>query len=162
MIKKILDFLGKIGNAILWPFRKFILNRVLKKLKNFETEIMEEFLFLLLKFIRLMCCLDKSYRRNIENFEAIYVFESEKSKDGQILVSAIFKNGKMSVKEKEIPNPTVKVIFKDCQTLWNFLTNSHPDIFAFVLDGKLRYEGNLNYILKFGYMAMHLKKMLLP
>jgi hypothetical protein len=147
----------KIIDSILRPFRTFFFNRTLKKIiKHLETDIMDDFLELLLKFIRLMLCLDHHYRRNIENFNARYAFRSE---DGTIAASAIFKDNKMTVKKNEITDTNVTVIFKDCKALWEFLTNSNPDVFAFVLDNKLRYNGNLNYLMKFGYMAMHLKVM---
>jgi len=162
MMQKILNILSKIFNILMWPFRKILHIFLSKKLiQQIEAGLMEDFLIILLKVIRLACHLDKKYRRNIEQFNARYVFRSE-NEGKQIIASAIFKDNKIIVMEKEIPDPTVKVFFDSPATLWNFLTNSHPDIFAFVLDNKLRYEGNLNYLMKFGYMGMHLKKMLLP
>ena len=32
-----------------------------------------------------------------------------------------------------------------------------PDVFTFVLENKLSWDGNINYVLKFAYMAKHLK-----
>jgi hypothetical protein len=107
--------------------------------------------------MRLVFYLDPRYRKNIEGFEARYVFESE---DGTVAASAVFKNGRMRVKTRAVPDPTVRVVFRDDHALWQFLMADDPDVFAFVLGNKLRYEGNLNYLLKFGYMAKQLKRML--
>jgi len=144
-------------NAILNIFRKFSLKRTIKKIiKRIETELLDDFLELLLKVIRLVLCVDRKYRRNIKDFNARYAFRSQ---DGEIAASAIFKNNKMKVKKDEIPDTNVTVIFKDGKALWEFLMAPDPDVFAFVLENKLSYEGNLNYLMKFGYMAKHLKVM---
>lgn len=136
-------------------FRKFSLKRTVKKLFNtIETEFMDDFLELLLKGLRLMLCLDRKYRKNIEGFNARYAFQSE---DGKIAASAIFKNNKMKVKNNAIDNTNVTVTFKDGKALWEFLMGKNPDVFNFILESKLSYEGNANYVLKFAYMATHLK-----
>ncbi len=144
-------------NIMLHPFRKFSLKRSIKKMiKRIETELLDDFLELLLKAVRLVLCVDRKYRRNIKDFNARYAFRSQ---DGEIAASAIFKNNKMKVKKDEIPDTNVTVIFKDGKALWEFLMAPDPDVFAFVLENKLSYEGNLNYLMKFGYMAKHLKFM---
>ncbi|NIN18182.1 MAG: hypothetical protein GTN53_10405 [Candidatus Aminicenantes bacterium] len=111
---------------------------------------------MLLRIIRLTLCLDRGYRRNIKDFNARYAFRSE---DGRIAASAIFKNNKMKMKKDAIEDTNVTVVFKDGKTLWEFLMADDPDVFSFVLENKLRYEGNLNYLLKFGYMSKRLKLM---
>lgn len=140
-------------------FRKFILNRAVKKIKKIinciETDLMDEFLELLLKIFRLVFCLNiAGFRENIKDFNARYTFRTEK---GKIAASAIFKDDKMTVEEEEIPDTNVTVIFKDGKALWEFLMAGNPDVFAFVLANKLSYKGNLNYLMKFAYMAVHLK-----
>ncbi len=150
----ILNIFRKIANF----FRKFFFKRVLKKItlviREIETELMDDFLEILLKIVRLVLCLDHKFRRNIENFNARYAFRSE---NGKIAASAVFKNNKMKVKKKAIKNTNVTVIFKDGKALWEFMMADEPDVFAFLLESKLRYEGNVNYIMKFAYMAKHLK-----
>jgi len=144
-------------NVVLNIFRRFSLKRAVKKMINrIETGALDDFLELLLKVIRLVLCVDRKYRRNIKDFDARYAFRSQ---DGKIAASAVFKNNKMKVKKEEIPNTNVTVLFKDGKALWEFLMAPDPDVFAFVLQNKLSYEGNLNYLLKFGYMAKHLKVM---
>ena len=144
-------------NFILKPFRKLFQKRGLKKIIScIETELLDDFLEMLFKVIRLTLCLDRDYRRNIEGFNARYAFRSE---DGRIAASAIFKKNKMKVKKDAVADTNVTVFFKDGKTLWEFLMADDPDVFSFVLENKLRYEGNLNYLLKFGYMSKRLKLM---
>ena len=142
-------------NTILNFFRKFSLKRTIKKMINSkETELMDDFLELLLKALRLVLCLDRKYRKNIEDFNARYAFRSQ---DGKIASSAIFKNNKMKVKKNAVEDTNVTVIFKDGKVLWEFLMGKNPDIFAFILESKLSYKGNANYVLKFAYMATYMK-----
>lgn len=143
----------KIANA----FRNFMLKRVVKKIKkalaNIETNLMDDFLELLLNMIRLALLIDPKFRRNIEDFSARYTFRSQ---DHKIAASAVFDKNKLKVSNKQLDNTNVTVIFKDGKALWEFLMSKNPDVFAFILENKLNYKGNLNYILKFGYMARHL------
>lgn len=144
-------------NFILKPFRKLFRKRGLKKMIScIKTELLDDFLEMLFRVIRLTLCLDRGYRRNIEGFNARYAFRSE---DGRIAASAIFKKNKMKVKKDAVADTNVTVLFKDGKTLWEFLMADDPDVFSFVLENKLRYEGNLNYLLKFGYMSKRLKLM---
>lgn len=153
-MKPIVKFFVKIFNF----FRKFFLKRLVKKITKvincIETDLMDKFLETLLGVIRLVICLDEKFARNIKGFKARYAFRSEK---GKIAASAIFAKDKMKVKKNAVPDTNVTVIFKDGKTLWEFLMADNPDVFSFVLENKLRYEGNLNYLLKFAYMAKHMK-----
>lgn len=142
--------LGKFRSLLLRP----VMRRLASSVSKIEAGLLDVFLENLLRTIRLALFLDPRFRKNIEDFDARYVFESE---DGRVAASAIFRNGRMRVKTVAIPDPTVKVTFRDDLCLWQFLMADDPDVFAFVLGNKLRYEGNLNYLLKFGYMAKHLK-----
>jgi len=142
-------------DSILKPFRKFSLKRTIGKIiKGIETNLLDDFLELLLKAVRLILRLDRKYRRNIKGFNARYAFQSQ---DGKIAASAIFENNKMKVKNKTIPDTNVTVIFKDGKALWEFLMAKNPDVFEFLLENKISWEGNINYLLKFAYMAKHLQ-----
>jgi hypothetical protein len=144
-------------NPIMKPFRILFQKRGLKKMTScVKTELLDDFLEMLLRVIRLTLCVDHGYRRNIKDFNARYAFRSE---DGRIAASAIFKNNKMKMKMDAVEDTNVTVVFKDGKTLWEFLMADDPDVFSFVLENKLRYEGNLNYLLKFGYMSKRLKLM---
>jgi len=150
-----MKFISNVMNFFPNIFRKIVLKRLVKKIANrIQNNFLDDFLELLLKMVRLVSCVDKDFRRNIEGFNARYAFKSE---DGKIAASAIFKNNKMQVLTDEIKDTNITVIFKDGQALWKFLFSGDPDIFEFILQNKLRYTGNLNYILKFGYMATHLR-----
>jgi hypothetical protein len=142
---------------LLKPLHKFFLDRALKKMiMSIETQLLDDFLETLLKVVRLALILDHHYRRNIQGFNARYAFQDE---DGQIAASAIFADGKMKVKKSIIEDTNVTITFKNGKALWEFLMSKNPDVFSFVLENKIRYEGNINYMLKFGYMAKHLQVM---
>ena len=121
-----------------------------------ENDLLDDFLETLLKAVRLALILDPHYRRNIQRFDATYAFQDE---EGQIAASAIFKNGKMKVKKYKIEDTNVTITFKNGKALWEFLMSRNPDVFSFLLENKIRYEGNINYMMKFGYMAKHLQVM---
>jgi hypothetical protein len=146
-----------MSNILLKPVRKFFLDRALKKMiTSIETDLLDDFLETLLKVVGLALILDHHYRRNIQGFNARYAFRDE---EGKIAASAIFQDGKMKVKKYQIEDTNVTVIFKNGKALWEFFMSKNPDVFSFVLESKIRYEGNPNYILKFGYMAKHLQVM---
>ena len=145
--------------------RRFFLRRVQKQIKkvidNIETDLMDDFLELLLDMMRLVFYLNiKHYRDNIKNFKATYNF---KSQDGRIAAAAVFANNKMKMKREKVsdkdPNLKVTVTFSDGRALWKFLMAGTPDVFNSLLKRELDYEGNLNYLLKFAYMSLHLKTM---
>lgn len=153
-MKPIVNFFRKIVNF----FRKFFLKRLVKKITKvincIETELMDKFLETLLRVIRLVLCLDDKFARNINGFNAKYTFCD---RGGKIAASAIFAKNKMKMKKTAVPDATVTVTFVDGKSLWEFLMADNPDVFAFVLENKLQYEGNLNYLMKFAYMAKHMK-----
>ncbi len=153
--------IGNFFKAILNFFRKiflekWLLRKIGKIIKDVEGDLMDFFLETLLKVIRIFICIDKKFAKNIQGFNAKYVFKSE---DNKIAASAIFANNKMKVKKKAITDPDVNitVVFKDSKALFEFLMAEDPDVFAFILESKISYEGNVNYLMKFAYMAMHLK-----
>jgi len=123
-------------------------------LKSMEDEAAETFLETLLLFMKFKFMLDASYKRNIENFDGRYQF---RSKDGQITVFVEFKNGEMHIKEELNEDVNVTVIFKNGQSLVNFLLSENKDILRGLLHNEMRIIGNLNYIYKFAFMANHLQ-----
>lgn len=107
----------------------------------------------LLNLMGLVLRLDKKYRRNIENFDAVYAFTD---KAGDFYIAAIFRNNTLSVSRKKVENPTFTLIFKDNEALVKLLFSGAPDILNAMLNQEVDFEGNINYMSKFGYMAMHL------
>jgi hypothetical protein len=136
-------------------WRRWLLGRAVRRLAaSLESALMDDLLECLLGTLRLAFRVDESLRKNIAGFDARYVFRS-RSRD--IAASAVFGRSKMTVRRSGVSQPDVAVTFKDGKALRDFLFAENPDVFAFVLESKLTYEGNLNYLLKFSYMARHLK-----
>ena len=142
--------------SILNPFRRFRHNRLEKKLKAMiQPWLLDKFLETLLRFMQLTFLLDKGYRRNIEKpFRGRYTFQS---KDGKIASSAVFRNGRMKVKKKRIDDTDVTVTFENGDVLKKFLFNDDPDVIGALMRQEASFEGNLNYLVKFAYMAKHLQ-----
>lgn len=124
--------------------------------ESFDSEVTEEFLELLLNAMRISYVFNKDFRKNIEGFEGRYLF---KSRDGNITVAAIFKNGKLNVKEKEIGNTDMTVGFRNAKALRDFIFSPKPDILGSILRQDVVVDGNFNYMFKFAYMAKHLQLM---
>jgi hypothetical protein len=114
----------------------------------------EELLVALLDGMKILFCVSREFRKNIENFEGSYVFQSVK---GKFVVSALFRNGKMKVKKKAVPEPNITVNFKDSHALLNFLFSPKPDVLGAMLKQEVVLDGNLNYLYKFAYMANHVR-----
>ncbi len=145
---------------LLWPIRMILMRKTRKKfVKCLEEESLDFFLTTILRLMDLYFFLNKNFRRNITGFDARYAF---KSIDGRIDASVIFKGSKMKVKNYEIDNTNVTVIFKDGKALKGFLFADSPDIIGAILNGDVKYTGNLNYLAKFAYMANHLKYQFAP
>ena len=123
----------------------------------FSGELAEEFLKTLLTLMQIVFVVDHDYRRNIKNFTGRYQFLS---KDGQLTMAAVFKEGRMEVLERRIADPHITVTFRDGQTLINFLITPRQDILGAMLRHDVETRGNLNYLNKFAYMAKQLQHML--
>ena len=143
-----------IVNRLINLYWKWLEKRVEKKLlKSIQSETSEEFLELLLKLMRLAFKVDKEFRRNIEGFKGKCQFRSI---DNSVTMAAVFDGKELKVKEELLPDPNVSVIFKDGQSLMNYLL-SDRDILKLVLNNEVVLKGNTNYMLKFGFMANHLQ-----
>ena len=123
-------------------------------LKCLESEAAEEFLELLLKLMSLVFKIDKDFQRNIKGFTGRYQFRSV---DNSVTIAALFTGKDLQVKEKLIPDPDVSVIFKDGRSIMNYLLATDKDILRLMLNNEVVLKGNVNYMLKFGYMANHLQ-----
>lgn len=136
-------------------FRKWWRRRVERRfVECLESEAAEEFLELLLKLMSLAFKIEKDFRRNIEGFRGQYQFRSV---DNSVTVAALFDGKGLKVKERLIPDADVTVIFKDGKSLLNYLLATDRDILRLVLNNEVVLKGNVNYVLKFGYMANHLQ-----
>jgi hypothetical protein len=119
-----------------------------------ESETAETFLEVLLKLMGLVFFLDRDFRRNIQDFNARYLFCSQ---DRQITVAAVFKNRRLKVREEWIDNTHITVCFRDAKALMGLLLTPKPDILGSMLRQDITLDGNLNYLYKFAYMAKHLQ-----
>lgn len=143
------------ANALLRPVRNFFLSRKVKQMKTaIENRSLDHFLEMLLGGMQLLFAVSPAFRKNIRDFNARYCF---KSKDGSIAASAVFKNDRMVMKRNAIDNTSITVVFDSGKTLWEFLFSDDPNVFDFILENRLGYTGNLNYMLKFGYLAKHVR-----
>lgn len=136
-------------------------NDLLKSaLKSFSdcltSEVAEEFLQLLLGLMSVVFLIDHDFRKNIEGFNGRYQF---KSKDGCITVAALFGDDRLEVREEEIPDPDITVLFKDGKALMGYLLTPKPDILGSMLRQEVSLDGNLNYLYKFAFMAKRLQLM---
>jgi hypothetical protein len=142
-------------------FYQFVQKRHEKKIrllqpqlkKHLEGTIVEGVLLVLLNMMSLMFLIDKAYRRNIKGFKAKYNFRSA---DNAISVSCAFNGRRMKVSKDLRDEANVTVCFRDEDSFTAFLTGGDPDILNYMLENKLSYEGNLNYVMKFAYMSLHL------
>jgi hypothetical protein len=121
-----------------------------RQLMGFVTD---KFLEALLKGMDLAFWLSKGYRRNIENFEARYVFRSAQER---VDATVDFKDGDMVVHEDALDDYHVRVTFRDPAALRSFLFSKNQDILDSLLKNEVSVEGNLNYIYKFGFMGRDL------
>lgn len=94
-----MNTLLKIFNYLIHPVKGFKLITEIRRLKrNMEEDATDLFLSILLSAMSLVFLFDRKFRRNIENFDAKYVFR-DKTKD--VYTGVIFKNSTMHLSEKK-------------------------------------------------------------
>jgi hypothetical protein len=119
--------------------------------------VTDRFLELLLAGMDIAFVLSRSFRRNIKDFKARYVFEAG---DGRVAATADFVNGNMRPSEYAKSPWTVRVRFVSTEAFWRFLFSKDQDILTSVLNNEVEVEGNINYLYKFGFMARELQRRL--
>ena len=145
-------FFEELVNIML--IRRFRMNLLAQKLNDaLSAEITEEGFKLLLKGMALFALIDPEFSKNLKNFNGRYLF---KTINRPVNVAVTCKDGKMSVYEKTLQHYNVRVDFKDYKAVVDFLTDPDLDVLDQMLNQKLQFSGNLNYLYKFGYMARHL------
>lgn len=156
-------------NWLLNPYWRIQRRLARKKFVNqVHEEVTEEFLKILLQFLRISCCLDKYLRRSIKDFNGQIEFRSENK---EIRVLAEFKDGylvprELAPNEQLVPPANAGIVFKDPKAVKNFLLppgglKGRRDVLRALLNNEIRLEGNLNYIYRFGFLATHLQRHLL-
>ena len=136
-----------------WTIRRFS-RPIIRELSGAATD---RFLELLLRSMDLAFVLCKSFRRNIESFNARYVFTTG---DGEVDVTADFSDADMRVYDHAKDEFNVRVTFSDPSALRRFLFGKDQDILNSLLANEVEVNGNLNYLYKFGFMAKDLGRRL--
>ena len=135
-----------------------------KFVNQVQEEVTEEFLKILLQFLRFSCYLDAYLRRSIKDFNGRIELRSD---DKDIRVLAEFKNGRLNPKELKpdeelVPPANASIVFKNPEAVKNFLLpegglEGRRDVLRSYLNNEIRLEGNFNYIYRFGFLATHLQ-----
>lgn len=134
-----------------------LLNSASKRfLDCLSSEFAEDFLQLLLGLMSVVIMVHRDFRKNVQRFNGRYQF---KSMDGGIAVAALFGNNRLEVREEEIQNQDITVLFKDGKALMGYLLTPKPDILGSMLRQEVSLAGNLNYLYKFAFMAKRLQLM---
>jgi len=142
-------------------FAPFFYRRLLQAFLNESIDKITEHPILLLRGMQAyLYLLDRQYRKkNLAGFEGVYVFSlkgtSEKSK-GKKEFSATFRNNNMYVHDGPLEEWDVHITFEDAAGMRAFLFSEDDDMLNAILEDKVRTEGNLNYLYKFGFMARYL------
>ena len=123
-------------------------------LDSLQNEAAEAFLKGLFFLMQVKCAIDPAFRRNIEDFQAVYQF---KGKDDGFGVLLEFADDDLSFREGLTDEATITIIFKDGGGLIRFLISQKKDVFQALLHNEVQVSGNLNYIYKLGFMANHLQ-----
>lgn len=122
---------------------------------QFRGTMTDQFLELLLRGMEIAFALSKSYRKNIEGYQATYVF---KTRDGTVGVTVLFDNGKMSVDSEARPSCDTLVTYKNASALFGYLLAKEPDTLDAILAASVEVEGNLNNVYRYGFLARDLMR----
>lgn len=124
-------------------------------IKRMNSNNMDKLLELGLIAMKWLFVLSPEYRENIKGFNGKIAFTTV---DGKLGATAVFGNGiffpVMKVKRTALPNANVTLTFSDGHSMASFITEPSPDIISGLLDNKLNFKGNVNYILRFVYLTM--------
>ncbi len=111
------------------------------------------FLEALLSGMQVAFALSRSYRRNIEDFEAIFVF---RTRDDRVGATAVFSKGRLTVESDPRPVFDTRISFRDADGLRNSLLAGDANLLETMLSDPVDAEGNLSNLYRFGYLAKEL------
>lgn len=123
--------------------------------RNMSGAKADAFLTVLLKLMSLFLRINPKFRRNIKDFEAVYVFTD---KSGKLYVTASFGNNRLRVRQRRVEKFNFKLTFTDGRALFKLLLSPAPDVLDAVLNQQVDFVGNINYLNKFAYMALTLRQ----
>lgn len=145
---------------------RIIAHRLLEKLRqdfinHMNSGRMEILLEVALKVMSLLFFLSPEYRKSIEGFNGVIAFKTD---DGVLGVTAVFCRRflmpALVVKSRALPNANVTIDFCSGKEMASFITQANPDIISGMLDNKLNFNGNLNYILRFVFLARDISEII--
>ena len=84
------------------------------------------------------------------DFNAAFLFTT---RDGQLSVHVIFRDGQMKVGRGPLSRPQVTILFKEADHMRAFFSEG-ADLFAMLLKNDITFEGNLTYLARFGHLSV--------
>lgn len=112
---------------------------------------------LLFEAVSLRFKLDKEFRKLIKNdsstFNQTIAFSTGDGNDADpIDLHVIFRDGKMEVRRGKPDDADVIIFFKDKNVIESLSKSPASEVFDYLLQGKIHFQGNLSYVLKFAYI----------
>jgi hypothetical protein len=117
-----------------------------------NVRLTDGFLEALLRGMQVAFTLNPEYRRNIEGFDAVFVF---RSKDG-VGATAVFHDGTLNVESEPRPVFDTRISFRNAEGLRNSLLAGDANLLDTMLTDPIDAEGNLSNLYRFGYLAKEL------
>ncbi len=99
---------------------------------------------------------DPNFRKEIFNQETGFIynarllFTTENSAEN---LTVVFDQGKVDISNKSIPDPTIKLIFKNPKDLAKLYRTSPQDTMVMLLKNNFRYEGCLTDVARFSFLT---------
>ncbi|MBA7617709.1 hypothetical protein ES703_25025 [subsurface metagenome] len=118
-----------------------------KEIENFKEQ---------LNLLAMIFDTRRKMRREISNEKTGFVFNAKyqfTTKDDEVNVYVIFKDGKMTVGEGKIEDPNITIYYKDKETLANLYNKSAEESLDYLLTNEMGYIGNMSYLTKFSYLT---------
>ena len=131
--------------------------------KEVEGEIAEGLLRWLVRGMGWVSSIDDQFSKDINGFVGHYQFMTA---DKSIQVAVLFDRKKRTVIEGSIRDADVTAVFFEGKDLVNYLMavlreyhrkGEPPDALDLILHHKVKIDGNVSYMMKFLYMANHVK-----
>jgi len=155
------NILNKIG--VFSPIRRHFDNKLQKIrdgiVNNISSGQLNFILELVLNAMSILFFISSEYRKNIKGFNGKIALKTE---DGGVHATAVFRRGRiiprqvLEVEKTALKDSNVTILFKDSRSMADFLLAENPDILTGILENKLSFSGNMNYILRFVYLVRHI------
>ncbi len=103
------------------------------------------------------------WRKRIQGFKGTIVFAAKSPADEKrevVQATAVFDGQQMKVLRDEVGSFDVKVAFSDPNALFAFLMSRNHDIVDALLTNSVETTGNLNYVYRFGFLAIEMTRWL--